>query len=112
VNPHNPASIEAEITDIADRIENGVIVVTNAERDSMNARREFDLAYARAYGAASGSIKDREYAADLATAELRQAYEIAEVAFHHAQRLSRALERKLDAKRSVGVSVRQAYGAA
>lgn len=112
MNPHNPASIEAEITAIADRIENGVDVVTRAEREAVDTRRAFDIAYAKAYGSASGSIKDREYAADLATAELRQAYEIAEVAFHHAQRLSRALEKKLDAKRSVGVSVRQAYGAA
>jgi hypothetical protein len=112
MNPHNPASIEAEITAIAERIENSVPVVSRAEQDAADARRVFDIEYARAYLAAEGSIKAKEYVADLATAELRQAYEIAEVAFHHAQRLSRALEKKLDAKRSVGVSVRQAYGAA
>jgi hypothetical protein len=105
----NPIEVEQQILDTVGFIEKGVTVTTQAERTYVDAKRIYDRAWAMAYGQNTGSIKDKEIAANLATMELRQVFEVAEVAFHHAQRLSRALDKKLDALRSVAVSVRTAY---
>src|SRR5262245_2306483 len=102
----NPVQIEQQIQAIADEIAKGVRSVSNHEYEAARLRREYDRAYATAYVAAEGSIQDRKYAAELATMGARQAAEEAEIGFRHAQRTARALEKKLDALRSVGVSVR------
>lgn len=109
MNVLNPVVVEQQILDVATHIERGVHVVRDAEAACSAAKREFDRAWALAYGKAPGSVKNREVEASLATMDEREAFEIAEVAYHHAQRLSRALEKKLDALRSVGASVRAAY---
>jgi hypothetical protein len=107
----NPVLIEQQIQHIADDIAKGVRIVSDAEYAAAARRRQYDRAFAIAYVAAEGSIQDRKYAAELATAEPRRVAEEAEIAFRHAQRTARALEKKLDALRSVGVSVRTMYGA-
>lgn len=107
----NPVQIEQQIQQIADDIAKGVRIVSDAEYKAAAARRQYDVAFALAYGCAVGSIQDRKYAAELATIEARETAEKAEIAFRHAQRTARALEKKLDALRSVGVSVRTMYGA-
>jgi hypothetical protein len=108
----NPVDIENSIGAVTDQIAKGVRVVTNAETEAARLRRDFDRAYAMAYGAAEGSIQDRKYKAELATMPEREAAETAEIAFRHAQRTARALERKLDALRSQGASVRAMYDVA
>jgi hypothetical protein len=107
----NPVLIEQQIQKIASDISNGVRIVSDREFEAAARRREYDKAFAIAYAAAEGSIQDRKYAAELATMDAREAAENAEIAFRHAQRTARALEKKLDALRSVGVSVRTMYGA-
>jgi hypothetical protein len=105
----NPVEVEQQMLDVAAHIERGVHVVRDAELACATAKREFDRAWALAFGKATGAVKSREVEAMLVTMPQREAFEIAEVAYHHAQRLSRALEKKLDALRSVGASVRTAY---
>lgn len=107
----NPVLIEQQIQRIADDIAKGVRIVSDAEHKAAALRRAYDHDFALAYGSAEGSIQDRKYAAELATMDTRQAAEDAEIAFRHAQRTARALEKKLDALRSVGVSIRTMYGA-
>lgn len=107
----NPVDIENRIGEVTDQIAKGVRIVTDAETEAARLRREFDRAYAMAYGKSSGSIKQRELTATVETMPEREAAENAEIAFRHAQRTARALERKLDALRSQGASVRAMYGA-
>jgi hypothetical protein len=107
----NPVDIENEISSVTDQIARGVRVVTDAEKAAASARREFDRAYAHAYKDASGPIPERKYTADLNTMDEREAAENAEIAFRHAQRVAKSLERKLDALRSQGASVRAMYEA-
>lgn len=85
---------------------------SKALREFNEADLAFDRAYAAAYLAGEGSIKDREYQATLETVELRQVRDIAEVKLKHADRLGKALEGQLRAMQSIGASVRAMYGVA
>ena len=107
----NPVDAERKIQELSDRIAKGVGVVTAAEREARAKKRAFDLAYAHAYKRAEGSIKDREYAADIEAMPHREAADVAEIAFKHAERTAKALEKELFAWQSILNSVRAIYGA-
>jgi hypothetical protein len=107
----NPVDAERKITELSDRIARGVAVVTAAERESRAARRDLDLAYACAYKAAEGPVHLRKYEADILTMGQREAADNAEIAFRHAERTARALEKELLAWQSIGASIRAMYGA-
>ena len=108
----NPVDIEIAIRDISERIANGVPVTSKRYKAFLEADREFDRAYASAYLHAEGSIKDKEMTARLETMEQREQRDLAEVAYRHADRLSRALEGELRATQSLGASVRMMYSVA
>jgi hypothetical protein len=109
----NPVDSEAWIRQVSDRIAKGVRIVTAAEREAKQKRREFDLAYAYAYKQADGEpAHQRKYSADIASMPHRQAAENAEIAFRHAERTARALERELMAAMAVNSNIRQMYGVA
>lgn len=105
----NPADLERHIQEISRRIHEGVKVVTAAEREAREKRRLYDLDYARAYMAHDGPAHERKYSAEVTTSDQRQAAEIAEVAFRHAERTARALENELRATQSIGASIRAMY---
>jgi hypothetical protein len=108
----NPAEAEARIQETSDRIAAGVRVVTAAERDARAKRRAFDLAYAHAYKRAEGPVHERRYEADIQAMPHREEAEVAELAFRHAERTARALERELFAWQSILNSVRAMYNTA
>ena len=108
----NPVDIETAIRDISERIAKGVPITSKRYREFLDADREFDRAYARAYLNADGSIKDKEMTARLETMAQREVRDIAEVAYRHADRLSEALEGELRATQSLGASVRMMYSVA
>ncbi len=107
---HNPADIERRLEELANRIAKGVTIISNAEREARAARRDFDLAYAHAYKRSEGPVNERKYAADIDTMPHRERAEIAELAFRHAERTAKALEKELIAWQSIGSSVRTMYG--
>ena len=108
----NPVDAERKIEELSGRIARGVSVVTAAEREAKARRRDFDLAYALAYKRAEGSIKEREYDADIKTMPHREEAENAELAFRHAERTAKALEKELMAWQSINSSIRTMYNAA
>lgn len=110
--PLNPVEVENLIRDISNRIAKGVKVVSDRYGIYLEADREYDRAYAAAYLSAEGSIKDREQKATLECMTQRQARDVAEVAYKHADRLAKALELELRAIQSIGASVRQMYAVA
>ena len=107
----NPVDVEQGIRVCAERIHEGVKIVTQRERIFREADRAYDRAYAHAYLAADGPAHEKKYRAELATAEERDARDVAEVAFRHAERTARAIESELRAWQSVGASVRAMYSA-
>ena len=108
----NPVDVENTIRATANEIAGNVRVVSNAEREARRTRVVYDRAFAHAYLAAEGPAHEKKYHAELDTKAERDAMEIADLAYRHAERQSRALEAKLRAFQSVGASVRQMYGAA
>lgn len=105
----NPVDIEQVIRETADRIAKGVSVVSNAEAKAREASRSYDRAYAAAYLRAPGPSHEKKYRAELDTEAERDAVDVAELAFKHAERTAKALESKLRAYQSVGASVRTMY---
>ena len=109
---HDPVAVEQKIEETKNRIAAGVKIVTAAERESRAKKRAFDLAYAYAYKHAEGSIKEREYQADIDTMPHREESDNADIAFKHAERTAKALDRELFAWQSILNSVRSMYNAA
>jgi hypothetical protein len=107
----NPVDIEQYIVETKNRIANGVKVVTAAEREMKAKRRAESLAYAKAFISGDGSIQDRRYKAEIDTMPLREEADDAEIAFKHAERTAKALEKELFAWQSVNNSVIAMYGA-
>ena len=112
IDVHNPVDLERKIEEISNRIAEGVKVVTRAEREAKGRRRDYDLAYAYAYKRAEGPVHARRYEADIQSMPHREAAENAEIAFRHAERTARALEKELAAWQSINTNVRAMWGAA
>lgn len=110
--PVNPVLIENHIRELVTRIANGIRVCSDRYAAFQSADREFDRAFASAYLAAEGSIKDKEATAKLETMSEREARDVAEAAHRHADRLAKALELELRAWQSISASFRAMYGAA
>lgn len=108
----NPVDVEHKIQEVSNRIARGVQIVTAAEREAREKRRMFDLAFARAYKQADGPAHERKYTAEIDAMPHREAADIAEIAFKHAERTAKALEKELFAWQSINNSLRSMYGAA
>lgn len=101
----NPTDLEAAIQLTMHHIARGVNVVTGAETAFSEADRAYDRAFAQAYLAAEGPQYAKKYHAELATENERDARDVAEVAYHHAQRVAKALESKLTGWQAVNKSM-------
>lgn len=108
----NPVEVEARIREISNRIARSVQVCSDRYRDFMRADLEYDHAFAVAYMAHEGPAHEKKYGAEIATKDQREARDIADTAYRHADRLAKALESELRAMQSVGASVRAMYAVA
>jgi|SRR5690606_11418374 len=105
----DPVAIETAIRECANRIAKGVTVCSNAYSKFLEADREYDQAFARAYIEADGAAHERKYIAELATAEEREQRDVADAAYRYADRTAKALEAELRALQSVNKSVTGMY---
>lgn len=108
----NPASIEKAILDTVNELAAGISKASTAYENYLRATHFYDLAFAKAYMGFEGAAHAKRYAAELGTDGERVARDAADVAYRLVERQNKLLEKKLDALRSVGVSVRQAYSVA
>ena len=108
----NPVDVETKIQEISNRIAAGVQVITGAEREARAKRRAFDLAFAHAYKRADGPAHERKYTAEIDAMPHREAADVAEIAFKHAERTAKALEKELFAWQSINGNIRAMYNAA
>lgn len=105
----NPVSVEQTIGEIVNEIARGVAAASAAYDRFLKADHAYDIAFARAYMKYDGPAHAKKYAAELATEDERTARDAADVVYKLADKTNKHLESKLDAMRSIGVSVRQAY---
>lgn len=108
----NPVQVEERIGYISNRIARSVTVCSDAYREFLRCDLDYDRAFAHAYMEHQGPAHEKKYAAELATYDERQARDVADVAYRHADRLARALESELRAMQSIGASIRMQYGVA
>ena len=111
MSEYNPIKVEKEILETVNQISHGIIVARDAHERFLEAERAFKKAYARAYMTHKGPQTEKKIAAGLVpeveAAEI--ARDAAEVAYRYARDTNNTLSEKLDALRSVGAGVRQAY---
>ena len=107
----DPAKVEALIEDTKDRIAAAVLIVDEAETAMKARRREFDHEFSRAMVTAEGPEYLRKAEATMVAMPEKEAADLAEIAFHHAERESRSLEKELFAWQSILNSVRSMWNA-
>lgn len=108
----NPVDIERAIRRCSDSIAKGVQICSERYEAFLAADRTYDLAFAHAYLDSTGPAHEKKYTAEIRTSPEREARDVADAAYRHADRLARALEAELRAWQSVGASVRAMYGVA
>lgn len=109
----SPVKVEQVINETASRIELGVLKVDKAYRAFLEADLDFDVAEAKEYlKLEEYPAHERKYRTVLATVDKRRSRDLSEAEYKLMDRNIKALERKLDAYRSIGTSVRQAYAVA
>lgn len=105
----NPVLVEQTLIDIVGELDDALPKGRDALTNALAAKRTFEQAEARAYMKHTGPAHEKKYAAVLATEQEAIDRDAAEVAHRYMASLSRVLEKKLDAFRSIGASVREAY---
>ena len=110
--PLNPVRVEEQIAYLANEIARGIPIVSDAEKRMVDAKRHLDREIAEATLEAKGTVMDRQAQVELATQPAREEYDIAYIAYRHAERTAKSLESRLRALQSVGASVRSMYGVA
>ncbi len=109
----NPVRVEEAIHKCAQRIADGVMKADKAYRLFLEADQQYDLAYAKAYiSMPEAPAHERKYRAEMLTVEERKARDEADAAYRLMDRNMKAIQSELDALRSIGTSVRQAYAIA
>ena len=110
--PLNPVLVEQQIQELANAIARGIPIVSDAEKAMVEAKRHLDREVAHATLEATGTVMDRQAQVELETQAAREEYDLAYVAYRHAERTAKSLESRLRALQSVGASVRSMYGVA
>ena len=112
MQPLNPVQIEQHILDLSNQISKGVSVHSQRLAEAREKEREFLRAFHQARLRAEGTVADRESFAILHSMDEREARDVAEIAYRHADKIHKALDSELRAWQSIGASVRQQYAVA
>jgi hypothetical protein len=107
----DPVQVEDLIEDTKDRIAGAVLIVDEAETAMKTARRAYDHEFARAMLAADGPEYMRKAEATQVAMTEKETADEAEIAFHHAEREAKSLEKELFAWQSILNSVRSMWNA-
>lgn len=105
----NPVSVERAILQTVNELAEGIAKASTAYEKYLQANHAYDLEYAKQYMAFDGAAHAKKYAAEIGTERERVDRDAADVAYRLVERTNKMLERKLDAIRSIGASVRGAY---
>lgn len=107
-----PLAIEQAIRECSNRLAKSIPIRSERLTLKRAAERDYRRAYDRVYLDAEGSVEDRKAQARVLTEELHDAVDVAEIVYKEAEALARAIEKELDALRSVGASIRSTYAVA
>lgn len=113
----NPVMVEQAMYRAAQRIAKGVVAAGKAYKEFLKADHEYDVACARSYCSeelATSPAHERKYRMilDPVVQAARDKRDVADAAYRLMDKNLRAVQGELDALRSIGTSVRQAYATA
>jgi len=101
-----PNQVAANLAELARELARTVAIIEEAERDAVEKRGAYDLAFSRAFLSADGSMDLRKHQAVVATHEKRMAADVADAVVRHLRRKIDEVKFRLDAGRSVGAAIR------
>lgn len=101
-----PGQIAAELAKLARELAGTVAAIEAAERESVQKRAGFDLAFSQEFLKAEGSMDVRKHQAVVATHRLRLDADMADAVVRHLRRQIDAVKVRIDTGRSVGAAVR------
>ena len=109
---HSPVMVEQKILEISNRIAKSAGSCNERYIAFLDADRDYDRAYAKAFLAHQGPQTEKRYAAEDATYTSREARDAADAAYRYADRLSKALQAELMAMQSINRSLVAQFGVA
>lgn len=104
--PHTPNDIALQLSRLARDLDDTVRQLEAADRDAVEKRAAYDLAYSRVFISAEGSVDLRKHQATKATHDLRLAADVADALVRHLRRRLDALKVRIDVGRSLGAAIR------
>lgn len=107
-----PNQVAVSLAALGRELDQAVQSIEHADQDRVQKRAAFDLAYAKAFLTAEGSMDIRRYAAVEATHDLRVEADFADAGFRHLQRRIAAINTRVDVGRSVNSALKTEIGLA
>lgn len=104
--PMTPNDVALQLARLARDLDEAVRVIEMADRDSVEKKAAADLAFSRAFMAATGSVDARKHIATIETHDQRLAAEVADAVVRHLRRRIDALKTRVEVGRSVGAALR------
>lgn len=104
--PENAADVVKHLASLALELNAKVEQIRAAERDLVDKRGAADLAYAKAFLDAEGSVDARKHQAVLRTHQQRMEADVADTVVRHLRREIDALRVRIDVGRSYGAAIR------
>lgn len=104
--PSTPVEVILHLSSLTRELDRLTQAYCAAERDMVAAKSAADLAEARAYLAATGTVDARNSAVTEVTAAVRQAADVAESVVRQLKRQIATLEIRIDVGRTYAASVR------
>lgn len=101
-----PNMVAANLAALARELDQAIRAIESADRDRVERRGAYDLAYARAFLAAEGSMDIRRYVATEQTHDKRMDADVADATFRHLQRRIAAINTRVDVGRSVNSALK------
>jgi hypothetical protein len=105
-----PHDVIETLTEISKEIDHTTAEISRLDEETVRARAAFKREHARAFLNAEGAMDIRRYTAELETADLSLAYELAEQKLRAAVSHIKALRDRLEVGRSLGPLVRLEWG--
>lgn len=104
--PLTPNEVVIQLSKLARELDETVRLLGKEDREATEKRAAYDLAFSRAFMAASGSIDARKHQAVIDTHEQRLAADVAEEIVRHLRRRIDSIKIRIDVGRSYGAAVR------
>lgn len=104
--PITPNDVAAQLAKLARDLDDVVRVIGTADMESVEKKAAAELAFSRAFMAATGSVDARKHIATIETHDQRLAAEVAAAVVRHLKSRIDLLKTRIEVGRSVGTAIR------